>query len=284
MPELPEVETIKRGLDKYLVGHTILDVDARLPRIFSGDSKKIVGGKIIEIRRFGKGLLIDLDNKYSIAVHVKMTGQLLYKEGKETEGTKGAVLRKVDIRSLPDIYTHVVFKLDNDATLFYRDMRQFGWVKIIETKDAQEMPFFKSLGPEPLKDLTLEKFKGIISKNKTAIKPLLMDQAKIAGIGNIYANDALYVAGIDPRRSSMSLSKSEQRKLFKAIEQVLKKGIEVGGASEWSYVDALGGAGQYQNFFQVYNKKGKPCKNCGTIIEKIILGGRGTFFCPTCQK
>lgn len=284
MPELPEVETIKLGLQKYLVGHKILSVDVRLPRIFSGDSKKLVGGKVIEIRRFGKGLLIDLDNEYSIAVHVKMTGQLLYKASKETEETKDTNVRKVNIGSLPDTYTHVVFGLDNDAVFFYRDMRQFGWVKIIETKDAQEMPFFKSLGPEPFKDLTLEKFKEIVSKNKAVIKPLLMDQAKIAGIGNIYANDALYVAGIDPRRSSMSLSKSEQRKLFKAIEQVLKKGIEVGGASEWSYVDALGGAGQYQNFFQVYNKKGKPCKNCGTNIEKITLGGRGTFFCPKCQK
>jgi formamidopyrimidine-DNA glycosylase len=111
-----------------------------------------------------------------------------------------------------------------------------------------------------------------------------MDQKKISGIGNIYANDALYVAGIDPRRSSASLTQTEQVKLFNAVEQVLKNGLEVGGASEWSYVDVLGGAGQYQNFFQVYNKKGKACKNCGTIIEKITLGGRGTFFCPRCQK
>ncbi len=289
MPELPEVETIKLGLQKYLVGHKILDVDVRLPRIFSGDSKKVIGGKVIAARRFGKGLLIDLSNNYSIAVHVKMTGQLLYKE--ETplrQGFAGQAkeenIKKVDIKSLPDAYTHVVFSLDKGAFLYFRDMRQFGWIKILPTKDVDELPFFKSLGPEPLKDLTLEKFKAIILKNKTNIKVLLMDQKKISGIGNIYANDALFVAGIDPRRYSASLIEKEKEKLFKAIEQVLKKGLESGGASEWSYVDVLGGAGNYQNFFQVYGKKGKPCKNCGTRIEKITLGGRGTFFCPRCQK
>ncbi len=284
MPELPEVETIRLGLEKYIVGHKIVDVDVRLPRIFSGDSKKIIGGKVIGARRFGKGLLIDLDNNFSIAVHVKMTGQLLFRRVPQVSQVPRVSQAKVDVGLLPDKYTHVVFTLDKDAVLFYRDVRQFGWVKVLLTKDAADLPFFKSLGPEPLKDLTLEKFKAIISKNKINIKVLLMDQKRISGIGNIYANDALYVAGIDPRRISSSLTQNEQAKLFKAAEQVLKKGLEAGGASEWSYVDLLGGAGQYQNFFQVYNKKGKPCKNCGTKIEKITLGGRGTFFCPKCQK
>ncbi len=284
MPELPEVETIRLGLQRYLIGHKIVDVDVSLIRIFSGDTKKIIGGKVVAVRRFGKGLLIDLDNDYSIAVHVKMTGQLLYRKVSKEEKVSKVSNVKVDVGKLPDVYTHVVFRLDKDATLFYRDMRQFGWVKIIKTKDAVEMPFFKSLGPEPLKDLDLKKFQAIISKNKTNIKVLLMDQKKISGIGNIYANDALFVAGIDPRRYSASLTQKEQVKLFKAIEQVLKKGLEAGGASEWHYVDALGGSGNYQNFFQVYNKKGKSCKNCGSIIEKITLGGRGTFFCPQCQN
>jgi formamidopyrimidine-DNA glycosylase len=282
MPELPEVETIRVGLQKYLVGHRIADVEIRLPRIFSGEIKKIIGAKVIAVRRLGKGLLVDLDNGYSIAVHVKMTGQMLYK--KKTEGTGETEERKVNIETLPDKYTHIILSLDNNATLFYRDMRQFGWIKILSTQDAQDMPFFKSLGPEPLKDLTLEKFKAIILRNKTNIKVLLMDQKKISGIGNIYANDALFVAGIDPRRYSASLSQEEQLKLFKAVERVLKKGLRSGGASERDYVDALGGKGNYQNFFQVYNKKGKPCKDCGTIVEKISLGGRGTFYCPKCQK
>lgn len=281
MPELPEVETIRIGLEKYLTGHKILDIDVRLPRIFSGDAKKTIRGKIVNIRRFGKGLLIDLNNNYSIAVHVKMTGQLLFKQRSKVTRSSQA---KININDLPDVYTHVIFSLDKNATLFYRDMRQFGWVKVLKTKDVSKLPFFESLGPEPFKDLTLEKFKNILSKNKTNIKVLLMDQKKISGIGNIYANDALFVAGVDPRRISSDLADSEKTKLFNAMEKVLKKGLEAGGASEWHYVDALGGAGKYQNFFQVYNKKGKPCKNCGTIIEKITLGGRGTFFCPKCQK
>jgi formamidopyrimidine-DNA glycosylase len=284
MPELPEVETIRLGLQKHLVGHKIVDVDIRLPRIFSGDSRKIIGGKIIAARRFGKGLLIDLDNGYSIAVHVKMTGQLLYKEVSRVPQVSRVPRAKVDVKMLPDAYTHVVFSLDKGSFLYFRDMRQFGWVKNLSTKDAKILPFFKSLGPEPLKDLTREKFKAILSRNKTTIKVLLMDQKKISGIGNIYANDALFVAGIDPRRYSASLTQTEQAKLFEAIEQVLKKGLEAGGASEWSYVDVLGGSGSYQNFFQVYGMRGLPCKNCGTIIEKITLGGRGTFFCPKCQK
>lgn len=284
MPELPEVETIRLGLEKYLIGHKIVDVDVRLPRIFSGDSKRVIGGKVISARRFGKGLLIDLDNSYSIAVHVKMTGQLLYKVSKEPKETGVPKEAKVNIRDLPDKYTHVVFSLDKNAFLFYRDVRQFGWVKVLPTKDASDLPFFKSLGPEPLKDLNLEKFKAIISKNKTNIKVLLMDQKRISGIGNIYANDALFVAKIYPKRIALSLSQNETRVLFCGIEVVLKKGLEVGGASEWSYVDVLGGEGKYQNFFQVYNKRGLPCKNCGTKIEKITLGGRGTFYCPKCQK
>lgn len=284
MPELPEVETIRLGLEKYLIGHSIESVDIRLPRIFSGDHKKAIGAKVIAVRRFGKGLLIDLDNDYSIAVHVKMTGQLLYRQVSGVSRVSRVSRGKVDINNLPDVYTHVVFTLDKGAKLYYRDMRQFGWVKILPTKDAYDLPFFKSLGPEPFKDLTLEKFKSILSKNKTNIKLLLMNQKKISGIGNIYANDMLFIAGIDPRRSSLSLTDKEQVKLFRSLEQVLKKGLEAGGASEWHYVDVLGGTGKYQNFFQVYNKKGKPCKKCGTKIEKIILGGRGTFFCPKCQK
>jgi formamidopyrimidine-DNA glycosylase len=284
MPELPEVETIRLGLQQYLVGHKIIGIDVRLPRIFSGEIKKIIGAKVIAVRRLGKGLLIDLDNGYSIAVHVKMTGQLLYRRVSRVSSVPRVPRAKVNVDELPDKYTHIILSLDNNATLFYRDMRQFGWIKILSAQDAQDLPFFKSLGPEPLKDLTLEKFKAIILSNKTNIKVLLMDQKKISGIGNIYANDALFIAGIDPRRYSASLSQEEQLKLFKAVEQVLNKGIKAGGASERDYVDALGGKGNYQNFFQVYNKRGKQCKNCGAIIEKISLGGRGTFFCPACQR
>lgn len=310
MPELPEVETIRLGLQKFVVGHTIKSIELRLPKQFRGDPSLAIGGKIAGVRRYGKGLVIDLDNGYSLAVHVKMTGQLLYlskaspiiqgpaptflpASARSSEASfnelraSGNPSSRVTLHlfgKLPDKYTHVVFTLDNDAVLYYRDMRQFGWIHVLPTSEVGELPFFKRLGKEPLRDLTFQDFQATIQKYRTPIKLLIMDQTKIAGVGNIYANDALYLARIHPKRPAASLNAKEQKALFDAIEQVLRKGIEVGGASEWHYVDVLGGKGHYQNFFQVYRKNGTPCPLCGTIIEKISLGGRGTFFCPACQR
>src|SRR3989338_824304 len=172
MPELPEVETIRRGLEKYLVGHKILDVEVRVAKLFEGDSNKVIGARVKEIRRFGKGLVIDLSNKS----------------------------------------THIIFKLDKNAYLYYNDRRRFGWIRVVKTEDVSKMPFFKNMGPEPFPSagsgqvkLTLELFKKIISGKKTVIKPLLMDQTRIGGIGNIYANDALFLAGISPKRRAKQI-------------------------------------------------------------------------------
>lgn len=280
MPELPEVETIRRGLEKYLVGHVIKDIEIRLPKQFSGNPKLVIGSKVIAVRRFGKGLVIDLENDYSIAIHIKMTGQLIYEDAK-THGKWHPV--KVG-KALPGPFTHVIFHLDKNAKLYYNDIRQFGWIKVVKTDEVGQLPFFKSLGYEPLKDLTINKFSGILKNSRMPIKLFLMDQTKIAGIGNIYANDSLYLAKINPKRTASSLTPEELTELFNAIEKVLKKSLEVGGASEWQYVNALGGTGEYQNFFQVYGRNEKPCRRCGTIIERIKMGGRGTFYCPGCQK
>lgn len=269
MPELPEVETIRKGLQKFLVGHVIERIGIRMAKMFHGEAENCIGAKIVAARRFGKGLVIDLSNGYSIAIHVKMTGQLLY--------------YRRPVKDL-DKHVHVIFHLDNNSLLIYRDMRQFGWVHIVKTEGVSALPFFKSLGKEPLKDLTREHFSEILKKSRMPIKSLLMDQRKIAGVGNIYANDALYLARIYPTRPASSLSSEESTQLFTAVENVLKKGIKAGGASEWHYMDVLGRKGKYQNFFLVYRKNGKPCKRCGTLIESIRLGGRGTFYCPTCQK
>jgi formamidopyrimidine-DNA glycosylase len=251
-----------------------------LPKIFSGNPQTIIGAKFLAVRRFGKGLVLDINNGYSIAVHVKMTGQLIYR-GKKI--SKISTIAKEKVRGLPGPFTHVIFYLDNNAILYYNDMRQFGWIKIIPTDAVLTIPFFNQLGPESLKDLTLEKFSEIVNRANTPIKQFLMDQKKIGGIGNIYANDALFVAHIHPKRSASSLTREEQSALFLAIEQVLLKGLEVGGASEWHYVNALGMTGNYQNFFQVYGKENSPCPRCGTAIKRIKLGGRGTFFCSVCQ-
>lgn len=268
MPELPEVETIRLGLQKHLVGHTIVDVELIWPGQFHGDPKSIIGSKIIGIRRFGKGLVIDLDNGLSLAVHVKMTGQLIYKASPFLAGT----------------HTRLIFHLDNEALLLFNDIRKFGWLKVLKTSEVTGLSFFKSLGPEPLKNLTLENFTQIVKKGSLPIKSLLMDQKRIAGIGNIYANDALFLAKIAPARIASSLSNQEIKKLFKSIEEVLTKSLKAGGASEVNFLNALGEKGTYQKHFLVYKKNGKPCTNCGTIIKKMRIGGRGTFYCPSCQS
>lgn len=287
MPELPEVETVKLGLQKYLVGHTIESVDVRKPRILQGDVKNIEKVKVIDVRRFGKGLVIDLSSKYSLAIHIKLTGQLIYR-GKDEPKVIRADLKTIG-KELPGSATHVIFHLDKGATLFYNDLRQFGWIKVVPTENVGELPFFKELGPElPLvkgsNNLTMQQFNNILSKSKLAIKVLIMDQKKMAGIGNIYANDALYLAKIDPRSPANSLSSKEVEGLYNAILSVLKKGLQEGGASELTFVNVLGEKGNYQNHTQIYGHQGKKCKRDGTVIKKFMLGGRGTYMCPNCQK
>ncbi|MBI4098071.1 MAG: bifunctional DNA-formamidopyrimidine glycosylase/DNA-(apurinic or apyrimidinic site) lyase [Candidatus Levybacteria bacterium] len=296
MPELPEVETIRLGLEKYVVGHKIEDVEVRLPKMFQGDPKAIIGAKVIEIRRFGKGLVIDLSNKKSLAIHIKLTGQLIYQD---PEVSKVSEVSREKVGMVPNKFTHVIFKLDKDAILYYNDQRRFGWIKVVPTDKVGDLSYFKGIGPEPqLKGmpdvsevsgvskgkLTFEKFKARVSISHLTIKPLIMDQKKIGGIGNIYANDALFLSGIDPRRKGHSLSEDEVKKLYKAIHSVMEKGFKYGGASELTFVNVLGQEGEYQRHSLVYGKKGQKCPNCGGEIEKIFLGGRGTFFCPACQK
>lgn len=286
MPELPEVETIKLGLQKYLVGKTIEDVEVRLRRIFSGDEKNIIGAKIISVDRFGKGLVINLNNGYSIAAHIKLTGQFIYRD---SITSKIKLSPKVGAQ-IPNKFTHVIFKLQEtsnkkqEAHLYYNDIRQFGWIKVLKIKDLKTIPFFKDLGPEPLKDLTFDLFEKIIKSSNVAIKPLIMDQKKMSGVGNIYVNDALFEAKIDPRRKAKTLKEAEIKKLYNSILKVLKKGLENGGASELRYVNALGQEGKYQHHFLAYAQDGKKCVRCGAIMKKITLGGRGTYFCGTCQR
>ncbi len=280
MPELPEVETIRLGLQKYIVGKTIEDVDVRLPKILQGDPKNIIGAKVKDIKRFGKGLVIDLSNNFSLAIHLKLTGQLIY-EGKETK----KIVQSVKVGGkLPNKRTHVVFKLSKGSFLYYNDLRQFGWIRIVQSSKLKMQSFFKDLGPEPLKDLTLEKFREIVNKTKLAIKVLLMDQKRIGGVGNIYANEALFDAGIDPRRSAKQITHEEAKRLYISLLKVLKKGLEKNGASDVDFVSILGEEGKYQNYFLAYAQDGKPCSRCKTLIKKIILGGRGTYFCPACQR
>jgi len=288
MPELPEVETLKLGLKKYLVGHKIENVEVRVPKIFQGNPKDIIGAKVVDIKRIGKGLIIELNNSFVLTVHLKMTGQLVFQD-KTTQQV--SLSKKVGGETLPSKYSHVIFNLDKGAKLYYNDLRRFGWIKVLPKTELGNVTFFKEMGPEPKvgddlagKELTLDYFKNTIQKASLPVKLILMDQKRIGGIGNIYANDALYLAKIDPRRKGKTLSGEEVEELFKAVYEVIKKSLDYGGSSDENYVNILGQEGKYQNHTLVYGKKGEKCSVCGSIIEKIQLGGRGTYFCPSCQR
>lgn len=288
MPELPEVETIKLGLREYLIGKKIIDIQIRIPKIFVGSAERIVGAKIIGLKRIGKGLIIELDNDYVLAVHLKMTGQLVYSDNETKNLTLSA---KIGGTTLPSKYTHIIFILGNGAFLYYNDLRQFGWIKVVKNSELMQIPFFKEIGPEPTfakasagKALTFNGFRKIALSSNAVIKVLLMDQKKIGGIGNIYANDALFKAGINPRRKGKTLNEREIKKLYDAIYFVLKKGLEYGGSSDENFVNALGQEGNYQDHTLIYGKQEEKCRGCGGIIQKIKLGGRGTYFCPICQR
>ena len=271
MPELPEVETIKKQLGKYLVGHKILSVDVRVKKIFPKNQEKLVGAKIKGTRRFGKVLVVDLDNGFSFLVHLKLTGQLIYSSPK--------------LRNESSKFTHVIFNLDKNACLLFNDSRKFGWIKVEKTSEVEREAFIKKLGPEPLRDLTLKKFRIILASSRRPIKVFLLDQAKISGVGNIYDNDALWLARILPQRPANSLNAKEAKKLYLAVNEVLQRGLKYEGASDQWYLTAEGKKGSYQDHFLVYGRQGELCLNCRKEkIRKVRLGGRGTYFCPKCQK
>lgn len=290
MPELPEVETVKLQLEKYLVGHKIQDVEIRYKKCFEGSPTKVKGGEVRSIRRFGKVISIDLSNDYSLVIHIKLTGQLVYRgpnlspapplSSKVTDGLGGK-------------HTHVIFELDKDGKLYYNDFRKFGWIRVVKTDEVMEMDFIKKLGPEPIKEstksplpaLSLEYLEKVTSSSKRAIKTLIMDQSVISGVGNIYANDALWLSEIHPQKKANELNHDKLVALFKAIETVLKRGLENEGASELSFVSPDGSEGNYQKHFLVYGRDGEKCKRCNKgTFKKIKVGGRGTVFCPVCQK
>ncbi|MCH7640697.1 bifunctional DNA-formamidopyrimidine glycosylase/DNA-(apurinic or apyrimidinic site) lyase [Patescibacteria group bacterium] len=315
MPELPEVETIRRGLEKYLVGsprrvksrprprglrdggalrgHKITKVEVRWRKSLPKDEGKLVGGKVEKIRRFGKVLSIDLDNGYSAVIHIKLTGQLIYRgpnlkfpsqlSKKVVGGVPGLPAKASKMRA--GKHTHVIFNLDRGGKLYYNDVRKFGWIKVVKTSEVRNIDFIKKLGPEPFDGLTLKKFREIVSSTKRAIKVLLMDQSKISGVGNIYASDALWLAGVNPRKEAKKLRNEEIKKLYEAILKVLKEGLKRGGASELSFVTPDGKEGTYQEHFLAYGRKDEPCGRCHKAkFKKIKLGGRGTYYCPVCQK
>jgi len=293
MPELPEVETIRRSLQKEIVGKKIENIEVRKPKIFQGDPKEVIGKTIEEIERKGKILIIKLSGGKALLVHFKLTGQMIWLPNAGEKVTVGHPIPFAG-SELPAKTTHVIFKI-NGGKLFYNDLRQFGWIKVISNDKLQMTNELRNLGPEPLdfargkplanKDFTMDYLKKIFAKTAKPIKLVLMDQEKIAGVGNIYANDALFEAGIMPTRPAKSLSEAEIEKLRKSVIKVLEEGLKYGGSSaaDEAYIKPTGEPGNYQKHFRVYQRQGKQCSHCGGVIERINLGGRGTFYCKHCQ-
>ncbi len=281
MPELPEVETLKLGLQKYLVGHKIEGIEVRVAKILQGDTKNVIGQKVTGIQRVGKGLIIELDGNYDLVVHLKMTGQMVYRDGSTANLTLSP---KVGGNTLPSKYSHVIFTLDKGAKLYFNDLRRFGYIKVIKKEEVKNLSFFKEMGPEPFKDLTPQLFENLLKRSSVAIKVFLMDQKRIGGVGNIYANEALFMAGIDPRHPADNLSKEKVQKLYESILEVLEKGLKYGGSSDENFVNVLGQDGAYQQHFLAYGREKQKCSICGGTVHKIQLGGRGTYFCPNHQR
>ncbi len=283
MPELPEVETIKRSLEKSLLGKRIVGVQILLAKQFKGEKKQVLGKRVTAIKRRGKILIISLSGGKNLVIHFKLTGQLVWVPGKGRRVTLGHPIPFAG-SELPAKTTHIIFDIDG-GQLFFNDLRQFGWVKVIDENDLEKET--DKLGVEPLtENFSHEYLKQAFSKTKKPIKLVLMDQEKIAGIGNIYANEALFEAGILPTRPAKELTEIQLKKLKDAVFKVLKEGLKYGGSSaaDEAYIKPTGEAGEYQKHFRVYQRENQQCNKCGGKIKRINLGGRGTFFCPTCQR
>lgn len=273
MPELPEVETVRRGLTELVVGSIIKKVEVLYPKMINMTPEEfninLIGQTIERIDRRGKYLLIRLSDDMTIVSHLRM-------EGKYDVEPEGQTLNK---------HTHVVFHLNENRQLRYNDTRKFGRMALVKTGEEFTVGGLKTIGPEPTEeDLAFDYMKSIFSKTKKQIKPLLLDQSKISGLGNIYVDEVLWLSKIHPEQPANLLSDDEINTLRINIIEEIQKAIEGHGTTVHSYTNAFGEAGGFQNYLNVYGRDGQPCLRCGTLIKKIKVAQRGTHFCPNCQK
>lgn len=287
MPELPEVETIRRDLARQILGKKIAGLEIKktksiktTPRVFR---RILIGSKIRKIERRGKLMIFTLDRSDNfLLIHLKMTGQLIYQSGKNIIAG-GHNFPKIT-EKLPNKQARVIINFSNHSKLFFNDLRRFGYMQIVSKKEKERKE--QEFGLEPLDPkFTLENFAVAIKDKKKSIKTVLMDQKVIAGIGNIYADEICFAAAIKPTRRVRSLRKIEIAKLHQSIKKVLTKAIKMRGTTFSDYRDASGKIGNFSNYLNVYDQKGKKCRRCKKgIITKIKANGRGTHFCPICQK
>ncbi len=299
MPELPEVENLRLGLEKYILGQKITSVKVTKPKLVSGkgnvriaSSKKVqefvsglIGGRFIAVERRAKNLIFKLHNGKMLIAHLKMTGQFVYQDGKLANRVLGGHPIEISESTLPNKHSHIIFKLSS-GTLFFNDTRMFGYVLFYPSKKEFEKDnHFKNYGVEPLsKDFSQKYLYDSLRNKKTKIKTLLMNQDIVTGIGNIYADESLFQAKINPQRSGESLTKDEVKLLHNKIVSILKRAIKVGGSSVATYRLVDNSRGNYAREHKVYGKAGKNCPVCNTKLRKVSIQSRTTIFCPKCQK
>ena len=283
MPELPEVETVRLFLKQVIIGKTIKSIQVLNKKSLDGDTKKIIGQKVTKLDRTGKQLSIYLNNAFLLLIHLKMTGQLIFVDGKQT--ILGHPTPNLYKTPLPWKSTRVIFTFSDKSLLYFNDQRKFGWIKLIKQTDLSLLQ--SNLGPDILsKNFTLAYFQKTLKNTTRYIKTFLHDQNKLAGVGNIYANDALFLSKIHPRTRCNRLTKAKSKALYINIKKVIRQGIINGGstAKDNMYIRPDGSYGDQQYNFLTYQRNGQPCPVCGTKIKRIKLQGRSAFFCPCCQK
>jgi len=318
MPELPEVETVRRGLHELIIGRKVKAVEHDTPKGFPNAAADVeeflIGAKITNVRRRAKVLLIDLSTDYTLVIHLKMTGQMVFvshpsdlssadltplereRTAREAEETIGGgddgELRfgaghpnESLVGELPDKSTRVTMTFEDGSHLYFNDQRKFGWMKLMPTLEVPNIDFMKKVGPEPLDaEFTAAEFAERFKRRpKTSIKAALLDQTVVAGVGNIYADESLWGAKIHPERLVNTISSEEFEKLYEELRAVMNLAIEKGGSTDKNYVNAEGKRGSYLTFARVFRREGKPCPRCGTTIIKFKAAGRGTHICPHCQ-
>lgn len=286
MPELPEVETVRRGLHELIIGLTVKTVEHDTPKGFPNATHDVqaflIGSTVTDVRRRAKVLLIDLSTQYTLVIHLKMTGQMVYR-GKAVFGAGHP--NDSLIGSLPDRSTRVTLGFTDGSHLYFNDQRKFGWMRLIPTVEVPEIDFMQKVGPEPLEaEFTAEAFAARFKRRAgTSVKVALLDQTVVAGVGNIYADESLWGAKVHPKRLVKTITPEEFQLLYTELREVMTLAIEKGGSTDKNYVSAEGKRGSYLDFARAFRREGQPCPRCGTDIIKFKHAGRGTHICPHCQ-
>ncbi|SJZ40145.1 bifunctional DNA-formamidopyrimidine glycosylase/DNA-(apurinic or apyrimidinic site) lyase [Selenihalanaerobacter shriftii] len=272
MPELPEVQTVVDSLRPKIKDLRVIDVEIKEKKMIafpdiSGFKEVLINNQVKTVRRRGKYIIIELADGHYLVTHLRMTGQLIYSSDNSEEAK----------------YTYIIIQFDNQHQLRFINKRKFGRMYLVS--DLADAGSLTKLGPEPLEDdFTFDKFKALFDNRTGMIKPLLLNQKFLAGLGNIYVDESLHLSHVHPERKANRLTEKELKNLYKNIRKILREGIKYRGTTKWDYVDSSGNAGEYQNHLKAYDREGEVCYTCDTPLNRIKVGGRSSYFCPQCQS